>query len=160
MWERNPLPTFVDLVADVPTELVVAVWHRFIVRIPSHLVVFGHDGFHPDSCLQLSRCAMPCRLYFALLVKIIEETHAPTEVDCAHTLNGACLHNCWHQSEDRNNLSWNESKVLITSDLDQGTKGTTDKNCWDPAFDETSDGGHCSESIARTAQDRATSDTC
>ena len=161
MWARTSLSGFLDLIAEIPIELVVAVRYKYTANRPSHLVVFGPGDFHLCSCLQLLRHGLPCRHYFAALVNLIGRTRGPDEISFNHAFNGACVHNRWRRSEAGSDLPWSVSKTLTSSGHGVGWDGQhegDDKNYWGPTCDGNSDGVHPSEPAARAAQDRDASD--
>ena len=145
MWARTSLPAFLELIADVPIDLVVAVRYKYTVNRPSHLVVFGPDNFHLCSCLQLLRRGLPCRHYFAILVNLIGRAYGPTELAFDHSFSGACIHNRWRQVDNEQDLPWSVSEVLRSSGHGEGWDGHdegNDDNYWGPTLDENSDGVH------------------
>ena len=160
MWARTSLSAFLDLIADVPIELVVAVRYKWTANRPGHLVVFGPDNFHLCSCLQLLRRGLPCRHYFAVLVNLIGRTGESDEMSFTHTFNGACVHNRWRRREDGKDSPWSISSVLSSSGHGVGWDGHdegSDENYWGPTCDEAVDGIHPAEP-GRAAQDRSASD--
>ena len=161
MWARTSLPAFLELIADVPIDLVVAVRYKYTVNRPSHLVVFGPDNFHLCSCLQLLRRGLPCRHYFAILVNLIGRAYGPTELAFDHTFSGACIHNRWRQADNEQDLPWSVSEVLRSSGHGEGWDGHdegNDDNYWGPTLDENSDGVHPAEPAVRARKSRNESD--
>ncbi|CAB1108529.1 unnamed protein product [Ectocarpus sp. CCAP 1310/34] len=160
MWARTLLSAFLDLIEDIPIELVVAVRYKWTANRPSHLVVFGHHNFHLCSCLQLLRCGLPCRDYFAVLVNLIGRTGESDEMAFTHTFNGSCVHNRWRRRKDGKDLPWSISSVLSSSGHGVGWDGhdeVRDENYWGPTCDEAVDGIHPT-GPGRAAQDTSASD--
>lgn len=160
MWACTSLSAFLDLIADIPIELVVAVRYKWMANRPSHLVVFGPDNFHLCSCLQLLRRGLPCRHYFAVLVNLIGRTGESDEMSFTYTFNGACVHNRWRRREDGSDSPWSISSVLSSSGHGVGWDGHdegSDDNYWGPTRDEALDGIHPAEP-GRAAQERSASD--
>ncbi|CAB1113711.1 unnamed protein product [Ectocarpus sp. CCAP 1310/34] len=94
MWAPTSLSASLDLIEDIPIELVVAVRYKWTPNRPSHLVVFGPHNLHLCSCLQLLRRGLPCRHYFAVLVSLIGRSGESDEMAFTHTFNGACCCCC------------------------------------------------------------------
>lgn len=161
MWARTSLGTFLTLIAHVPAEAVATVGYKFTSSHPSHLVVFGPHNFHLCSCLQLLRRGLPCRHYFAVVVKLRDRQSKSGDAALPHEFDSACVHNRWRQRNDGQDAPWSVQAVLASSGHGEGWDGHHfggDESGGGPTLDDNEDGVHPSEPAVEKRTLRAQAD--
>lgn len=158
-WARTSLTAFLEIIDPVPIHLVVAVRYNLLATKPSHVVVFGADGFHLCSCLKLLRHGLLCSHYFAVLVRFIGGTYKGVKLH--HTFDGSSVHNRWRKAPLGEDEAWSVSGVLQQAGHGDGWDGVVDEG-YDlgPTFDDDNggDGVHPSERASQAASERRASD--
>eukprot|EP00903_Cladosiphon_okamuranus_P014063 g13071.t1 len=157
-WGRTSSSTFLDLLGNVPIHLVILVRYKLTRTKQSHIVVFGPNNFHLCSCLKLLRLGLPCRHYFAALLRFLDGVYRGQSL--GHDFHGSSVHNRWRKSPDGNDEPWSVSSVLqeagLGKDWDGGDEGLDD-NYEGPTFDDDcgGEGVHPAEREGRATQRKA-----
>ncbi|CAB1119118.1 unnamed protein product [Ectocarpus sp. CCAP 1310/34] len=161
VWARTSLEAPLDLVSRVPVHLAAAVRYKLTPSRPGHVVVVGPGGFYLCSCLKFLRHGLPCRHYFAVLVRFIGGKYGGVLLN--HEFDGNSVHTRWRQSPDGSDAPWTASRVLEGAGHGDGWDGCDhgqDDNFWGPTYDD--DGGeggvHPAERAAKAVADRSGSD--
>ncbi|CAB1116867.1 unnamed protein product [Ectocarpus sp. CCAP 1310/34] len=109
-WARTSLEALLDLVSRVPVHLAAAVRYKLTPSRPGHIVVFGPGGFYLCSWLKILRHGLPCRHYFAVLVRFIGGKYGGVLLN--HEFDGNSVHTRCRQSPDGSDAPWTVSRVL------------------------------------------------
>lgn len=126
MYARTSLKAFVAMVeeADVVVNHVARVTYTLVdcseENIASHVVVFGEDGFHLCSCLQLLQHGFPCRHFFAVL-----RMNGPGKPSACSDFHAQCVHPRWRKTRSLDNESWTASVVVPDEFRWTGAEGPT-----------------------------------
>eukprot|EP00903_Cladosiphon_okamuranus_P015576 g14381.t1 len=157
-WGRTSSSTFLDLLGNVPIHLVILVRYKLTRTKQSHIVVFGPNNFHLCSCLKLLRLGLPCRHYFAALLRFLDGVYRGQSL--GHDFHGSSVHNRWRKSPDGNDEPWSVSSVLQEAGLGKDWDGRDeglDDNYEGPTFDDDcgGEGVHPAEREGRATQRKA-----
>ncbi|CAB1115857.1 unnamed protein product [Ectocarpus sp. CCAP 1310/34] len=155
-WARTSSSTFLELLGNVPIHLAVLVRYQLTRTKQSHIIVFGPNNFHLCSCLKLLRLGLPCRHYFAALLRFLGGVYRGIR----HDFHGSSVHNRWRKSPGGNDDPWSVSSVLQQAGLGKGWDGRDeglDDNYEGPTFDDDygGEGVHPAEREGRATERKA-----
>lgn len=157
-WARTSSSTFLELLSNVPIHLAVLVRYQLTRTKPCHIVVFGPNSFHLCSCLKLLRLGLPCRHYFAALLRFLGGVYRGQSL--GHDFHGSSVHNRWRKSPGGNDDPWSVSGVLQQAGLGKDWDGRDeglDDNYEGPTFDDDygGEGVHPAEREGRVTERKA-----